>query len=175
MKTKYPVILALLLLACGVLSAARGAEIEQIIRDTQRMSHKPGRIDLVWWVPSIFWQETFKADSHMSGAQKEEFVKILDDYTVFILVSSEIGPMAAVTPRTKDELLKNTEYKVGGEVIEPLPDEKLTQAAKNLFAMMKPVMANMLGQFGQGIEFIAYSNKKNGKKIIDPKTAGSST
>src|ERR1043166_3757498 len=143
MKTNRLFVLCLLLLTCSISRTGFGADIEQIIHDTQRMSHHPDRIDLVWWVPSVFWEETFKSESHMSQEQKQEFVKTVDDYTVFILVSSEIGAMAAVTPRSKEELLKNTEFKVHGEVIKPVPDEKLSPAAKNLFAMMKPVMANM--------------------------------
>lgn len=44
----------------------------------------------------------------------------------------------------------------------------------NLFAMMKPIMANMFSRFGQGMEFICLNGfGSKGKKVFDPKREGS--
>ena len=48
----------------------------------------------------------------------------------------------------------------------------MSQEIKNLLSVLKPLMAGMLGQMGQGLEFIIYPNTKAGKKIIDPRAAG---
>ena len=60
-------------------------------------------------------------------------------------------------------------------MIDALPASQIKPDALNFFAMMKPMFAGMLGQFGQGMEFIIYPSKQDQDLILDPRREGAFT
>ena len=94
---------------------------------------------------------------------------------VVCVVDAKISPFGSVIPTPRDKILDKLALFIGqGESMKPLSDSEISGDAKNLFAMMKPIMANMFGQFGQGMEFICFNGvDSKGKKLLDPKQEGS--
>jgi hypothetical protein len=48
----------------------------------------------------------------------------------------------------------------------------MNAGAANLLKMMKPVTANMMGQLGQGMHFIAFPGTDDSKLLLDAKKPG---
>ena len=151
------------------------SDIQSLINDTQRIVQKDKTLNLVWWIPVEYWEVSLKEDKTLTEEQIKGFVEALEDYTTFAVVVGESGVFGGMKFEPRDQILKNTELKVGEETLRPLNKEDMNADAQAFFTMMKPLMAQMLGQFGRGMEFVAYPNKKNGKLIIDPKLQGGFT
>jgi hypothetical protein len=145
---------------------ARAADVQKLIHDTQQLAQTSDRVTLVWWIPSEFWSETLKGNPNLTEAQRAAFLAGVEDYSMFAVVVADIGAMGGITPRSREAIASNVTFKIGDEVMPLLENDALSADAQNLVAIMKPVLANMLGQFGKGIEFMIYSNKKAGKKIL---------
>lgn len=168
MKTIVKQIIASILFA----SVSMATEIQDLIQDTQKLIQKDKRINLVWWIPKEFWQVSLKDNPSLTEAQKKEFVSTLENYTAFAVIVGDVGILGGMNFKTRDEILANIQLKIKNKEINPIAHKDLTPDASNLFASMKPTMENMLGKFGQGMEFVVYKNKDKEKLIIDPKKPG---
>lgn len=157
------------------LSSLKAADIQKLVQDTQQMTQTGTNMNMVWWIPPQFWEETLRQNPQLTEEQKTEFVAALEEYTAFVIVNMEVGVFGGMTFKTREEVLKNISLKVDGAEMSPLASEKLTPDAQAFYTMMKPLMGQMLGQFGQGMEFVVYQNKREGKLMIDPTAEGSFT
>lgn len=159
--------LALLALLISAGALAHGADISKLITETQRMSQGAKNLTLVWWIPTEFWDASLAQNPAVTEEQRKEFTAVLDRYVVIAVASVDIGAFGGMTPKSRDAVLENTELKIGGSVRAVLDDSEVSPDASNFVRMMKPMMANMLGQFGQGIEFMLYSNVgDDGERLI---------
>jgi hypothetical protein len=155
--------------------SSHAADIHKLVQDTQKMTQVGSTTNLVWWIPSEFWEETLRQNAQLTDEQKEEFVAALDDYSAFVIANMEIGVLGGMTFKSREEILKNVSLQVEGMEVKHIPTQELTPDAQAFYTMMKPLMGQMLGQFGQGMEFIIYPNKREGELIIDPMKEGSFT
>ncbi|MGJ8655325.1 MAG: hypothetical protein ACSHX6_02655 [Akkermansiaceae bacterium] len=171
MKNKILLILFSLL----ALSSTQAADMQKLVQDTQRMTQEGSKMNLIWWIPSQFWEVALSEDPNLTDNQKKEFVALLDDYSAFVVVKMNTAGLAGMTFENRESILKNVTLKVDGKEIAPIPNDELNPQAQGFYAMMKPMMGQMLGQFGKGMEFIIYPNKKDGKYILNPKEEGSFT
>jgi len=159
--------LTLLVLLISASALSHGADIPKLVSETQRMSQSAKNLTLVWWIPTEFWDASLAQNPGITEAQRKEFTEVLDRYVVVAVASVDIGAFGGMTPKSRDAVMENTEVKIGGSVCAVLDDSEVSPDASNFVRMMKPMMANMLGQFGQGIEFILYSNiGNNGERLI---------
>lgn len=168
-------ILTILTLSIIAAISSHAADIQKLVQDTQKMTQVGTSTNLVWWIPSEFWEETLSQNPQLTDEQKKEFVAALDDYSAFVIVNMKVGVLGGMTFKSREEILKNVSLQVGSMEVDPIPSEELTPDARSFYAMMKPMMGQMLGQFGQGMEFVIYPNKKDGELIINPLKEGSFT
>jgi len=166
-------ILALLVLLTTPLSGA--TDISELTKETQRTKQEPGKFTMVWWIPTQFWEANLKNDPRLTDTQKTDLSKILDKYTVVVVVAGDFGPMAAYQSKKHDDIVANTELRVNDKVIPLLQPADVSKSAINFISVMKPLMANMLGAMGEGMEFLLYSNDQNGTKLIDGMKSGGFT
>jgi hypothetical protein len=148
-------------------------DIQQILSETQKLQQSNGGFRIVWWIPTDYWRESFKK-TNLSQAQSDAFCKSLDDYIIFAVDDAKVGPMGGITPVPRDQLLPLLSASIGtSKDMKPLDPSQLSPDAKNFLDMMKPAMANMLGQFGSGLEFFCFPAKDaNGARLIDPRKEG---
>jgi len=151
---------------------AKAADIQKLVTETQRLAQEPNEITLIWWIPTEFWATVLRDNKQVSEEQKEAFAKILNDYLVFAVVSADMGPMGGMTPKPRAKVIESTELRVGKTVVAPLNSSEISADMRNFVDMMKPMMANMLGQFGQGIEFLVYPNPAAGAPRVDATKSG---
>ena len=159
--------------AFGLAPVGGRADVQGIIRETQRIEQVRGGMRLIWWIPTDYWRESFKT-STISKAQADGIYKTLDEYIIIAIEEGKVGPAGGFTPLPRDEMLAKLSVKVGeGDDLKPVDPGDLSPDARNLLDMMKPVLSNMLGQFGKGIEFVCFPAKDaSGAKLADPHQPG---
>jgi hypothetical protein len=167
--------LAVIALTAGSTLFGQGIDLQKLVQETQRISQGQHALRLVWWIPTEYWQESFRNMPNVSEDKKQEFYKMVDDYIVVCVVDAKLSTFGSVIPTPRDQIISNLSLSVDqGEQMKPLEEKQLSGDAKILFAMMKPLMVNALGQFGQGMEFFCFKGvDPDGKKLIDPKGEGS--
>ena len=137
------------------------------------MKHESSDMVVVWWIPVEIWDLTLQNQPGMSEEQRREFTKALDGYTLFAVIACDVGAFGGLTPRGRSVILENTKLEVGNHVVAPLTAAEISADATNFMLMMRPVMASMLGQLGQSMEFIFYPN--SGDSTINANKEGSFT
>jgi hypothetical protein len=152
--------------------AAQAADIQELVRETQRNTSTEGRITLVWWMPVQFWEESLKSNPAIPEAARAQVIGALADYHVIALLRAEAGIAGLTGVQPKAELLKNSSVTFDGRVIEPLAPEQVSPAAQLLLSQLKPGMAAMIGQMGQSLEFVVYPASLDGKPVMNPLLPG---
>ena len=161
------VIIALL---SGSHLCAEDVDLQKFIQETQKLNQGANSFQLVWWIPTEYWKESFRNVPNMTDEQKEAFYKAVDDYIVLSVIDAKTTNFGSIIPSSRDEIISKLSLSIGqGKLMKSLPDTEVSSDARNLFAMMKPVLANMLGQFGQGMEFICFKGfNSKGERFLDP-------
>jgi hypothetical protein len=154
---------------------AQGVDLQKLTQETQKLERGENVVRLVWWIPTEFWKESFKKVTSLTEDQKTAFYKTVDDYIVLSVIDAKTTVFGSVIPTLRDEIVSKLSLAIDqGTTLRPLPDSEVSSDARNLFAMMKPVLANILGQFGQSMEFICFKGiDSQGKKLLDPLGSGS--
>lgn len=145
---------------------------QKLCNETQQVFQDSNQLVIVWWMPTEFWRAAIKDVPQLPGSEKEKIEGILDRYVVFSVIAADIGPIGGINPRPRKQVVENSELKVGGKVIPKLDPSEISGDAQNFFGAMKPMLANMLGQFGQSMEFLFYSSNIDGERLINPSEAG---
>ena len=168
---KFIFVITIISFLIGNLAYSKDVNLQSFIQETQKMSQGQQSFRLIWWIPTEYWKEAFKNEANMTQNQKEAFYDAVDGYTVLSVIDAKTTDLGSIVPFPKEEILSRISLSVEqNKKMLPLSDDELTSDAKNLFAMMKPLMANMLGQFGQGMEFICFKGTDStGARLLNPK------
>ncbi|MEO6081252.1 MAG: hypothetical protein ABIQ86_16000 [Steroidobacteraceae bacterium] len=174
-KTKHRVGALLLAALFAVLgsSTIAAANLQELVRETQRGSDAGGQMTMVWWMPHQFWDEGLKANPGMTPEVRTQVLSGLADYTVIAMLRAKTGAGGLTEVQPKAELLKNVRVEMNGKQIEPLPPEQVSPVAQLLLAQLKPAMAAMAGQIGAAMEFVVYPAKTaDGTMLADALQSG---
>jgi hypothetical protein len=164
--------LVLLLTAC-VPSLARAATLDAMVKDLQQLKQGKHQLDLVWWIPTQYWDEMLKQDGRLTAAQRSAFLERLDGHSMFAIVSVSIAPTGSMTSRPVEQIYEGLEVRVGKITLHPLDQADVPDGIREFIGMMRPVIAQALGAIGRGMEFVVFRNlDDNGNKIVDPLVAG---
>ena len=159
--------------ALALAATSHAANLQDVVRDTQRTSVDDGKFSMVWWIPVQYWDESLKSTANVPDAVRAQITSIMGEYNVVALLRADAGAGGIENPQTKDELLKNTRVEMAGKVVEPLQTEQISPAALTLLSQLKPVLSATIGQMGQAMEFVVYPGKTDGKLLIDAAQSGS--
>ena len=149
-------------------------DIQALISETQKVTQNLNRLVLVWWTPNEFWRASFSQNPSASKAQIEEALKVLRPYTLIAVIDGKIGAFGGITYKSEADIRSSVYIRDShGTVYPPLSMDKIEINAKNFLSMMKPMLANMLGPFGQNSHFILFpTENKKGQKIVEAKSEG---
>jgi hypothetical protein len=132
-----------------------------------------GKLDMVWWIPTEFWEASFKRSGTVPQRQREEMIATIDNYIIVAAIEGSVDSLGAMTSTSKEDMEKRVLLLVGKERLTTIPESELTPGARNFIQIMKPIITNMLGQMGQGLHMVAFKSKdENGKPFVDPKLPG---
>ena len=156
---------ALILFVAVVASVAPQPAFAQTVKvdmsllatEVQKQSLKPDAITTVFWWPEEYWRASFDAQPMISEEQKETILAVLRPYTLVVLTAASIGPLGGMTFLAEANLRESTQLvDEHGDVYRPLPEEEVNPDARNMVDMLKPVLANAMGQMGQNIQLFFF-------------------
>lgn len=147
---------------------AKGAELQKIIQDTQRLAQEPSRITIVWWIPIEFWDVVLRKNPGVTDDARVQFCKAMNEYLVFAVMSADVDPFGGISTKERAAIETNTELSIAGTIVTSLNTDTLSATARQFISIMKPSMANMLGQFGKGMEFLVYPNRCQKISALNP-------
>jgi len=142
-----------------------------MLSETQYTFDKPnGGIILIWYIPTVYWEYSFKAGNDLNDKQIEEYVEILNRHTVYIVVDADITAMGNAVVKPEKEIFDNSMIvNEKGHKFHPLIEDELDPDFKMFKTIIQPMLSNMLGQLGEGMVILAFEAENNDKKpLIDP-------
>jgi hypothetical protein len=155
--------------------AARAQSIQAIIAETQRSSGDARRAELVRWIPTDYWRVALASSPNVPTSAVDEIERVLAAYTLMVIASGEIGPLAGVT-WTPEETIRATAVlrDRGGAEHRPLPAERIAPDAKSLATFIKPLLASIMGPMGENMHMVFFpARNAAGDAIAHARTEGS--
>lgn len=139
------------------------------IRDTQQWNKEDTNMKMVWWVPSIYWEIASKGNPHVTADQINQIVASLSNYTIISALDGEIGPLGMVYNEEVNIKLIDDD---GNEYL-PYSEDEMSYELKTIMDVLKPTLANAIGQMGEHMNFYVFPYKKeNSHPISDPESEG---
>ncbi|HYM79592.1 MAG TPA: hypothetical protein VE377_26685 [Candidatus Dormibacteraeota bacterium] len=142
------------------------SDTPDILRETQLGVRHPGYTGLVWWIPYEFWVQSAQ-ERGVSAEKTEQAFGKLRDYTVVCVFAAQVSGLGVLDFFSADDIEKNIVLRdaSGKEYVfikEP------SQDAKNLAAIIKPVLAGAIGKAGENMQILFFPGRtKEGAVIAD--------
>jgi hypothetical protein len=144
--------------------------LSAIVKDTQKSSDIPGRVTFVWWIPGVFWEVSLKQNNTSSPEEAENFMKIVRDYTLVLVVDGEMDDRAMANFRSEDEVVADVIFlDRSGMPVHSLPDSEVSNAFKGVLGSIRPVLSGIIGNMGENMVFLAFpAADAKGVPLADP-------
>ena len=165
---------ALVLTAPVLRAGEHVVDINQLVAETQKQTAEANKLMMVWWMPEAFWRATLTQGQAMTAAGADQFLSVLRPYVLVAVVDGSIGPLGGMTFMDQAALASTIRLVDGlGARYSPFDVKDLTSDARNLSAMMRPVLSSMIGQMGENMHFFFFpSTDVNGDRIADAAKPG---
>lgn len=142
---------------------------DDLLADTQQSIRGENHVGMVWWIPFEFWEA-----SDESG-KTEEALGPLREYTVVAVVTGKVGPFGVIDFQPPQKVQAST-FLRDSQGREYAPMAEVSDQAKMLTQLVKPIFTNALGKMGESIQLVFFPAKdKDGKRMDDPRSKGKMT
>jgi hypothetical protein len=169
MKIRIP---AMALGLCCLAGGVNAANVEDIIRETQRMIVDEDKVSMVWWIPQQFWVESFAANPDISDAERDQILNVVGNYTIVALLRAGMTATQIQDLESRDAMLKNTRFRINDRELAPLPREDIQLGVLTLLSQLRPALIQAAGGAGEGLEFVVYPAVVDGIPVIDAALPG---
>jgi hypothetical protein len=155
------------------------SQMNDLIRDTQKLSEDTNGMTLVWWIPDDFWRISMEAQANeLTPAQKKNLDTMLQAVHPYTLVAALHGTMGLAGNMTWDGDAQIRPVisliDAAGTSYTPIKDTAINSDMKAILGIMKPLLTNMLGDVGTSIDFLLFPAKSaNGADIANAHSKGS--
>ena len=144
--------------------------IEELTRNS--MSNKSGEtgLNLSLWLSDYIWEYSARNTPGASEAMVEDIVRIMKGYNIFGVV---VGKMDGneIIRYADEEAIRSTVVLIGQDSVEydPLTEDEISEELDFVLRAMKPMYAQMMGQFGENMHLIVFQKRNSaGELIADP-------
>lgn len=144
--------------------------IEELTRNS--MSNKSGEagLNLSLWLSDYIWEYSARNTPGANEAMVEDIVRIMKGYNIFGVV---VGKMDGneIIRYADEEAIRSTVVLIGQDSVEyePLPEDEISEELDFVLRAMKPMYAQMMGQFGENMHLIVFQKRNSaGELIADP-------
>ena len=156
--------------------ATQEIDLNMLIEETQlqpKLSN-PDDFALFWWIPNEFWIGSFQQDPSIDQATLDEFINIVSPYTMFVAVHGKMNVLGTFSFESKDTIMKKFKiFDSYNNSYYPLTDYEISAEAKDFIQLMKPYFSQMMGQFGENMQFFLFpSNNKYNSEIVKLQSNG---
>lgn len=172
MKKKILIVILLFFVSINKLVAQDfKVNINKLTEETQQLSESNDKMRLVWWIPVEYWEAIFTQDQTISKLEADKMLSILEKYTMLAIIDGDISESGTISYVDRDETFnKLVVIDKNKNEYTPLLEEEIDLDTKNMVAIMKPILGNMLGRLGENMHFFLFQKRDNPlEKIVDPK------
>jgi hypothetical protein len=123
---------------------------------------------MVIWFPEDFWSIIGK-QMKISPEYVQKIAKNMGEYLLFAVVDYNISNEGKITFKTDEQIRKTLQLLDSSKHIYlPLNENDISEESNRMIDFLKPVMKNLLGQFGEGMKLYLFSSlkDKSGKNSI---------
>jgi len=167
MKLFFSTLFSLLLLAVNAqnVKITNTADfIQECMKNKGELPHK----QVALWIPVNFWSivtDKMNLPAERIAAINDEMKK----YMMVCVVDYTLEQQTGITFKTEDEIRKTIKIiDSSGTEYSPLNNEDVTPLASDILNSFKPVLAQLLGQFGKGMGVFLFKQKMSmGQPAID--------
>ena len=143
--------------------------IDAFISETQFGSDSQNDVDLIWWIPTEYWNAIFAQDPSTSQSEKDIIISMLKDLAVVIVIKGKVGVFGGITYDTKENIKAITSISYKGEKLKMASEDEIDPDVLNFMSIIKPMMKNMLGSMGENMQMFIFENPKDKAVLpIDP-------
>lgn len=173
----------LLLLAFGPAEAAERKALKDVntdafINDTQRMlsGNDSQHVSLVWWIPQEYWASVTAKNKAISVAQSQNILDALSGISLLAVVQADISAFGSFDFYSKAEVKEDLFIEFApedgqAEALQPVED--VEGEVKNMLSVLKPVLANAVGNLGSNMHFFVLTDEtRNDDRLADPYAGG---
>jgi hypothetical protein len=129
----------------------------ELLMETLRQSRSEDSMGLLMWMPTPFWRVSAAAAGNGDDKSLKALEELLAGYVLIAAANGEIGPLGGVTWTSEDEIRKSTRIvDAEGHEIAPLAPDAVNADARNLSAMMRPVLTNIAGPIGENLHLLYF-------------------
>jgi hypothetical protein len=167
----------LLLLIAGrpaIAAEPKPPDFQALAQEIQKLHKEAGAITIVLWFPSQYWEACLANDARVTDAQKKSLVETLRPYTIMALVDMKLGALGTATYTSEGDIRSKAQLVDGkGNTYEPLGEDDIQAATKNVIGAMKPIMAGNMGPMGKNMQILLFpAADRAGQQIADPTSKG---
>ena len=168
--------IAYIILFISTTALAQDIDLNMLIEETQlqpKLSN-PDDFALFWWIPNEFWIGSFQQDPSIDQATLDEFINIVSPYTMFVAVHGKMNVLGTFSFESKDAIMKKFKiFDSYNNSYYPLNNDEISAEAKDFIQLMKPYFSQMMGQFGENMQFFLFpSNNKYNSEIVKLQSNG---
>ena len=104
---------SIITLFAGTHVFARDVDLQQLVQETQRLNQTKNSFQFVWWIPTEYWEESFRNAPDLTDSQKETFYRAVDDYIVISVIDAKISDLGTIISSSRDEIRSHLSISIG--------------------------------------------------------------
>lgn len=144
--------------------------------ETQVASNDVDSFDVVWWIPTEFWEASMRQNPTVAPAQADMILGILKRYAVVGVVQGNISPFGAFTFMDRDTVREGlaVTYVADDGSITPISHRVVDDPDLRLMLdQMKPILAAAMGNMGESFFFFPLPDTDDdGNRLVSPYEKG---
>jgi len=146
-------------------------DVQAIVHETQQLSRDADKMVFVWWMPEQFWKASLQ-ERALSEQKTEKFMSVVRRYTTIAVVDGRLGAVGGLTYSNEEEMRSTVSVKdLKGRIHRPIDVLDADPDMRNLVAVMKPILGNMLGPLGTNMHFFLFQTDDR-QQVVDATSEG---
>lgn len=144
-------------------------DVTEFLKEVQKWDKQDDQMAWTFWIPNSYWRIALTDRPNIDGELISSIESMFEDYIFVCVANVDITTIGKLTYPDEKGLRKSLSLvdSLGNKYL-PLADKQLDPEMVELIESIRPMFAQMFGQFGEGINFYLFEVKdKDGKNIID--------
>lgn len=141
--------------------------VEELTRECQQQVTGKDRVGFIWWIPFEFWEASARQGGGSVEDARKQF-KSLQEYVTVSVVVAKMGGLGSMEFIPRDTVRANLTVRDAlGKEWKPL--DNISEEARMLTQVLKPMFASSMGKMGENIELYFFpARNAAGGLIADP-------
>lgn len=145
----------------------KDVSVDALMTETQFSSDNPDKMEMIWYMPSSFWEISMLQDPSMTAEDAMNMVELTKDYELVAVVQGNIGNFGGITYEPLEKLRSDITVTYAGEKLQLLDKDDYSPDLSSFLSIMKPMLVNMFGPMGENMHFMVFNSSEDNLLPID--------